>query len=284
VPAIDIKSGLVLFGKGVGNCTGHSMAKQVYGVTTHNTSDFHGALSAIDCTGGSTPSGDALDLTASALEEASGDVAVFIFSDFKWDDAGAVQSAVATMREQHGDRLCLYAVQAGDYRENDALISDITRGNGCGGVVSTTNIASPEAMTAYVAETLMSPVPVVEYERQTLSATTLFKLNSAALSDEGQAELRQLAAYIKGHGSEISDIKITGHTCDLGSERYNQELSLRRARAVATSLAREGVSSDLMDVNGMGESSPIASNANEAGRSQNRRVDVHIGTLKPAGS
>ncbi len=186
------------------------------------------------------------------------------------------------MREQHGERLCVYAVQVGDYRDNDALISEIT--SGCGGLVSAADLASPAAMTAYVAETLMSPVPVVEYERQTLSATTLFELNSALLSGEGQAELRKLAAYISGHGSEIKDIKITGHTCDLGAESYNDGLSLRRAKAVATFLAQEGVSSDLMDVSGMGESSPTASNDTREGRSQNRRVEVHIGTLKPRGS
>ncbi len=284
VPAIDIDSGLVVFGKGIGNCSGHSMAKQTYGVTSHNTSDFLGALSAIDCTGGSTPSGDALDLAASAVAEATGDVAVFIFSDFRWDDTGAVSSAVATMREQHGDRLCVHAIQVGDYRGNDALIGDITGGSGCGGLVSAADLASPAAMTAFVAESLMSPVPVVEYERQTLSATTLFNLNSAVLSGAGQAELSKLAAYINGHGSEISDIKVIGHTCDLGSESFNDGLSLRRAQTVAAFLAREGVSSDLMNVSGMGESSPIASNGTKEGRSQNRRVEVHIGTLKPRDS
>ena len=139
-------------------------------------------------------------------------------------------------------------------------------------------------MNAYAAETLMTPLQVaelMEYEQQTLSATTLFRLNSAILSTQGQAELRDLAAYIIGHRAQVGDIDIIGHTCDLGSERYNQRLSLRRARAVATFLAQEGVPSDLMDVSGMGESSPIASNADEAGRSQNRRVEVHIGTIKP---
>ena len=283
VPDIDFNAGLVLFGKAKGNCTGHSNANQIYGMTTYNTSDFSGALNSIDCIGGSTPIGDALDLTASGLPETAGTVAVFIFSDFMWDDTGAVSAAVAGMKEQHGDNLCLHAVQVGDYRGNDALINEITSGMGCGGVVSASELGSPEAMTAFAAETLMSPIEVapMEYEQQTLSSTMLFRLNSATLSGEGEVELQRIAAYIIGLGSRVGDIDVIGHTCDLGAEAYNQGLSERRARAVATFLAQQGVSSDLMDVSGMGESSPVASNANEAGRSQNRRVEVHIGTTNP---
>jgi OmpA-OmpF porin, OOP family len=282
IPDIDIDSGLILFGKGAGNCTGHSMAKQIYGISPHSKSDFHSALGAIECTGGSTPSGDALGQTASALADATDDIAVFIFSDFMWDDSGAVQSAVASMRGLHGDRLCVYAIQVGNFRDNDALIGEITRG--CGGVISAADLASPDAMTAYAAETLMAPVPKVEYERQTLSANTLFELNSAVVSSAGQAELRKLASYINGHGSELNDIKVTGHTCNLGSESYNERLSVRRAQAVAKFLAQEGVPSNLMEVSGLGESSPSVSNDTQEGRAQNRRVEVHIGTMKPRGA
>ena len=284
IPNIDINSGLVLFGKGAGNCTGHSLAKKIYGVGPHSNSGFSSALNSIECTGGSTPSGDAMDLSASAIAEEADDLAVIIFSDFMWDDADAVRSAVATMRGQHGDRLCVYAVKVGGYAENDALIGEITRGNGCGGVVSAADLASPDAMTAYVAETLMAPVPQVEYESKAMSANTLFELNSATLSGAGQAELRELASYISGHGDDVKELKVTGHTCSLGAADYNQGLSERRARAVAEFLAAQGVPSGLMQVSGMGENSPAASNDTREGRAQNRRVEVHIGTVSAKGS
>ena len=57
-----------------------------------------------------------------------------------------------------------------------------------------------------------------------------------------------------------------------------------RAQAVASFLAQEGVPSDLMDVSGMGESNPSVSNDTREGRAQNRRVEIHIGTMKPEGS
>ena len=285
VPDMDFQSGLILFGKGAGNCTGHSMANQIYGMTGYNTGDFLGALNAIECTGGGTPIGDALDMAASGLPETAGNVAVFVFSDFMWDDASAVRAAGAALKEQHGDKLCLHAIQVGDYRGSDALVSDMTSGTGCGGVVSAADLASPEAMTAYAAATLMSPLEVppaaMEYEQQTLSSTMLFGLDSAVLSASGEAELRKLAAYINELGSSAGDIDVIGHTCNLGSEMYNQDLSLRRAEAVAAFLVQQGVASDLIDVSGMGESSPVASNDTRTGRSENRRVEIQIGTIKP---
>ena len=286
IPDIDLQAGLVLFGKGVGNCTGHAMARQTYGMTAYDKNDFRQAISPINCIGGGTPIGDALDLAASGLPEAGETTAVFIFSDFKWSDPGSVRTSVASMKEQHGDNLCLYAIKVGDDSESDTLINELINVSGCGGVVPASELASAEAMTAYAARTLMSPAaaPLVEYEQQTLSGTALFNLDSAVLSGAGQTELSELAAYINGHESQVSDIKVVGHTCDLGSEVYNQGLSLRRARAVAAFLAQEGVPSELMDVSGMGESNPIASNDSKAGRSQNRRVEVHIGTIKPLGS
>ena len=282
VPDIGIESGLILFGKAQGNCTGHAMANRIYGMTSYSTSGFNDALNAIDCSGGSTPIGDAMDLTASGLPDTAGNVAVFVFSDFMWDEADAVRSAVATMQEQHGEKLCVHTIQVGDYRGSDALISDITSINGCGSANSASDLASADAMTAFAADTLMTAMQpqVMEYEQTVLSTTTLFRLNSATLSQDGQAELRRLAAYINEQGSSVGDIDVIGHTCDLGSERYNQALSVRRAQAVATFLAQEGVSADLMDVSGMGESSPIVSNTNEASRAQNRRVEVNIGTVK----
>ncbi|GHD19016.1 membrane protein [Halioglobus japonicus] len=284
VPAIDINSGLVLFGKGAGNCAGHSMAKQIYGVSPHNKTDFRNALNAIECTGGSTPSGDALGQTASALAEATGNLAVFIVSDFEWEESASALSAVTSMRGTHGDRLCVYAIPVGDYRDKGALIADITGGASCGGVTAASDLASPDAMTAFVADTLMAPVPKVTYEKQTLSANTLFALNSAALSSTGQADLRKLAAYIKEHGSDLKDLKITGHTCNLGAESYNEGLSMRRAETVANFLAQQGLPANLMDVSGMGERSPSVSNDTREGRAQNRRVDVQIGTMKPQGN
>lgn len=73
-----------------------------------------------------------------------------------------------------------------------------------------------------------------------------------------------------------TDALVVGHTDSTGSEDYNQTLSERRANSVATYLAQQGISPSRMQISGMGESQPVASNATEAGRQQNRRVEIAL--------
>ena len=71
-------------------------------------------------------------------------------------------------------------------------------------------------------------------------------------------------------------IQVTGHTDSTGSADYNYRLSTRRATSVANYLAAAGVDQNRLITQGMGPDQPVASNANESGRSQNRRVELHI--------
>ena len=73
-----------------------------------------------------------------------------------------------------------------------------------------------------------------------------------------------------------STLSITGHTDSSGNEAWNQQLSLQRARAVATYLESMGIEPGRMQVTGAGSSLPVASNATRYGRGLNRRIDVHI--------
>ena len=71
-------------------------------------------------------------------------------------------------------------------------------------------------------------------------------------------------------------VKIIGYTDSTGSVAHNEELSLRRAKAVRDVLQGRGVKQEQMLVEGMGPERPIASNGTAAGRAQNRRVELHI--------
>lgn len=98
--------------------------------------------------------------------------------------------------------------------------------------------------------------------------------NFAFDSAEAEPDLNKLEAL----GVDISAypdaiIVVEGHTDNVGPEEYNQELSLRRAYAVAEQLVDLGVENPI-HLYGAGSSAPIASNDTEAGRAQNRRVDV----------
>jgi len=71
-------------------------------------------------------------------------------------------------------------------------------------------------------------------------------------------------------------ISVTGHTDNVGADAYNLKLSQDRANSVASYLVNRGVASGRVSAAGYGKASPIASNSSEAGRAQNRRVEVRI--------
>jgi outer membrane protein OmpA-like peptidoglycan-associated protein len=78
-------------------------------------------------------------------------------------------------------------------------------------------------------------------------------------------------------------IMVEGHTDSVGSESYNQRLSERRAEAVKNLLVQRGVDPYRVTVVGYGESRPVATNAEEAGRRLNRRVEIRIKPIQAQG-
>jgi len=77
-------------------------------------------------------------------------------------------------------------------------------------------------------------------------------------------------------GEPDINISVEGHTDNIGTDAYNEKLSLRRAHAVADYLTKGGITRSRMTVKGYGESKPVASNATADGRAQNRRVELRI--------
>jgi outer membrane protein OmpA-like peptidoglycan-associated protein len=103
----------------------------------------------------------------------------------------------------------------------------------------------------------------------------LFAVDRADLQPGAYPPLSRLAEYLVEH-PELS-VSIEGHTDSTGSAAYNLELSQARAEAVRGVLVGQGVDPRRISVRGLGFSAPVASNATEAGRQQNRRVEVVIG-------
>lgn len=102
-----------------------------------------------------------------------------------------------------------------------------------------------------------------------------FEYNSAAVQPQDYATLNQIAAVLREFPSTAIDIY--GHTDSTGSPQYNQELSERRAQAVADYLAAQGVDRVRMATRGFGESELLISpERSEADRQANRRVEIRI--------
>ncbi|MBX3577994.1 MAG: OmpA family protein [Rhizobiaceae bacterium] len=92
--------------------------------------------------------------------------------------------------------------------------------------------------------------------------------------------LNSVALVLKEFNKTLVDVY--GHTDSTGSDSYNQDLSQRRALSVANYLSSQGVDGRRFVVTGFGETRPIASNANDGGRAQNRRVEIQLTPLRSA--
>ncbi len=109
----------------------------------------------------------------------------------------------------------------------------------------------------------------------TVPAEVLFSLNKWEL----KAEAKKILARINNHYNKAGDKRliIEGHTCSLGPEKYNKELSDKRARSVRDYLLKsEGLPPGNITIESYGENRPVASNATKEGRAQNRRVNIRF--------
>ncbi|OYU14881.1 MAG: hypothetical protein CFE37_08305 [Alphaproteobacteria bacterium PA4] len=120
----------------------------------------------------------------------------------------------------------------------------------------------------------------IEVERQgdeinlKLPSGISFDFNSATVKPEFRPALDQVAQTLASYQSTFIDV--SGHTDSIGSDAVNQRLSEQRAAAVADYLQYQGVNRARVATRGYGKQFPIASNDTEAGRAQNRRVEIKL--------
>ncbi|MEA1920902.1 MAG: OmpA family protein [Campylobacterota bacterium] len=107
---------------------------------------------------------------------------------------------------------------------------------------------------------------------KTLTINIQFPYDSNVVPAEKRAEIEKLARFLKNNPN--FNIAIIGHTDSMGSNVYNLKLSKKRAEALKSALYDLGVEEPRMSVSGQGESSPIASNETEEGRTENRRLEI----------
>ena len=101
-----------------------------------------------------------------------------------------------------------------------------------------------------------------------------FAFNSSDISADFYPVLDSVSKVLKEFDKTF--VEVAGHTDDIGSESYNQGLSERRAASVAAYLRSRQIMSERIIIIGVGEARPVASNSTEAGRAQNRRVELTI--------
>ena len=107
-----------------------------------------------------------------------------------------------------------------------------------------------------------------------LSGKVLFGSDVESLNSASTEIVQRIGKALLGVG--IERVRIDGHTDASGKETYNQRLSLRRAKSVATVLTGVGMNEQNIQLRGLGSSEPVASNDTAAGRTENRRVSIVV--------
>jgi outer membrane protein OmpA-like peptidoglycan-associated protein len=134
--------------------------------------------------------------------------------------------------------------------------------------------AAAKAEEAESAQAALAELQAKQTERGmvlTLS-DVLFDTAAATLKPGAASAIDRLATYLEGNPD--ARVIIEGHTDSRGSEAYNEDLSRRRAQAVADELVTRGIASERFEVLGRGEGYPVANNGTAEGRQQNRRVEI----------
>lgn len=107
-----------------------------------------------------------------------------------------------------------------------------------------------------------------------------FDVNRSEIKPALGGVLDRFAATMNEHA--VTTIQIVGHTDSTGSDAVNNPLSVARAQSTRDRLVARGVAAQRIAIEGRGEREPIASNDTEAGRAQNRRVEIYIAEAAPA--
>jgi OOP family OmpA-OmpF porin len=147
----------------------------------------------------------------------------------------------------------------------DANWTPATAVAGCDGAIT-----APAAAATPAAPVAQKPAAA----KVTYAADAFFDFDKSVLKPAGKAKLDDLVSKVKGINLEV--IIAVGHTDSIGTDAYNQKLSIRRAESVKAYLVSKGIEKNRIYTEGKGEKQPVADNKTKEGRAKNRRVEIEV--------
>jgi OOP family OmpA-OmpF porin len=157
----------------------------------------------------------------------------------------------------------------------DANWTPATAAPGCDGAIVPVVAPAPVAVApAPIAAPAPAPVAPPAATKVTYAADAFFDFDKSVIKPAGKAKLDDLIGKIKDINLEV--IIAVGHTDSVGSDAYNQKLSVRRSEAVKAYLVSKGIEKNRVYTEGKGEKQPVASNKTAEGRAKNRRVEIEV--------
>jgi OOP family OmpA-OmpF porin len=286
----DVNAGLRGFGPY------YSEKGLIYGMTGYTKAGLDNAILSIGETGGVSPIANALIHGAYDLLDKPGKKVAILFSDgVNTDAASSPAAAAASMKEMHGNNICIYTIQLGDDPKGKVILEEIAAAGKCGFAINSSNIegsgklyiGDPEGMEKFVTDVFLTKVmkkpapvmkkPVMEkpVEKITMTLYFEFDFDKAVVRPEYHDDATKIADAMKEYPE--ANVLLEGHTDSVGTEEYNMTLSRRRANNVKMYLVEKfNVDASRISTVGYGTSKPVATNDTEAGRQKNRRVVANI--------
>jgi OOP family OmpA-OmpF porin len=163
-----------------------------------------------------------------------------------------------------------------EYCWRNANWTPATAAPGCDGAIVPPAPAPAPAPAAVVPAPAPAPAPVAPpaATKVTYAADAFFDFDKSVLKPEGKAKLDDLVGKIKDINLEV--IIAVGHTDSVGSDSYNQKLSVARSESVKAYLVSKGIEKNRVYTEGKGEKQPVADNKTSEGRAKNRRVEIEV--------
>ena len=300
IPDLKLTSSIRSFG--FGKCLSGGFTQLNQAPTSYSKSTFGSGIDSLTCASGGSPIQNGIDETNKDLSATAGNIAVLILSDGHDLDSDGVKE-LQSLKQAYGDRLCVYSVWVGNAEERSGitLLNQLSNIAGCGYGVTADNISSPENMANFVKSIfLKAGTPVADCSTldgdkdgvndcndkcpNTLPGVPVsitgcwivdvkFDFDKYNIKPEYFGNLDNAAQKIKDHPEK--QIEVQGHTDNVGSFNYNQKLSERRANAVKKYLIEGSGRTDITS-RGFSFTRPIDTNETEAGRANNRRVQLEV--------
>ena len=302
VPDANLTGALRMFGRKANMSP--VMTELLWGPAALDKAAFDAGLNNVGFSVGDSPLNLALDAAAQDFKAAQGNIALVIFTDANKEvmNYDAVKKSVMALKSQYGDRLCIYPVLIGDDKEAAEFLGQVAEDGKCGFMVKGDDIASSKGMADFVASVLLQKAPpkvvavvCVDVDGDLVCddvdkcpgtpkgakvnamgcwvlANVLFDFNKSNIKP-GAYPFLDAAAEVFNMNPGMN-VQIQGNTDNIGTEKYNMKLSLRRAKSVMSYLVNKGVAESRLSIRGFGFSRPVATNDTEEGRALNRRVEL----------